>query len=175
MQKSRRLALISAVSVLWIGCDQVTKEIAMNTLKGVRPMSFFGNLFRLEYVENPGAFLGLGGWLSHDLRFWILTVAVAIFLSAFLFFLVLNSNMGNFQTVAMSMILGGGISNLIDRITRTQGRVVDFMNLGIGNLRTGIFNVADIAIMVGIGLFILSMWFQPGEEKPEGVTEKSPS
>jgi signal peptidase II len=50
-------------------------------------------------------------------------------------------------------VVAGGASNWIDRLA--FGRVVDFMNVGLGPLRTGIFNVADVAIMVGVGLLIL--------------------
>jgi signal peptidase II len=53
----------------------------------------------------------------------------------------------------LALLIGGGVSNLVDRISR--GAVVDFLNLGIGSLRTGIFNVADMAIMSGIALLIV--------------------
>ena len=50
-------------------------------------------------------------------------------------------------------IIAGGASNWIDRVLR--GSVVDLLNLGIGALRTGVFNIADVAIMLGAGLFVL--------------------
>jgi signal peptidase II len=56
--------------------------------------------------------------------------------------------------VALALLVGGGLSNWYDRLVN-DGRVVDFMVLGIGRLRTGVFNVADIAIMLGIGLMLL--------------------
>jgi signal peptidase II len=46
-----------------------------------------------------------------------------------------------------------------------QGSVVDFMNMGIGPLRTGVFNVADVAIMVGIGLLLLASWHHDRKER----------
>ncbi|MCB0052448.1 MAG: signal peptidase II, partial [Caldilinea sp.] len=57
--------------------------------------------------------------------------------------------------IAIALLLGGGIGNLIDRLVN-EGRVIDFMNVGIGSLRTGVFNVADMAIMAGVGLIMLS-------------------
>jgi len=54
------------------------------------------------------------------------------------------------------MFLAGGVSNLVDRIA--MGRVIDFLNIGVGPVRTGIFNVADVAIMAGIGLLMLEHW-----------------
>jgi len=55
----------------------------------------------------------------------------------------------------LSLFIGGGASNLIDRLVY-KGAVIDFLNIGIGNLRTGVFNVADVAIVAGAGLMILS-------------------
>ena len=55
---------------------------------------------------------------------------------------------------AMVLIAAGGMGNLVDRILR-DGRVIDFMNLGLGPVRTGIFNIADVQIMVGLGLLLL--------------------
>jgi signal peptidase II len=54
----------------------------------------------------------------------------------------------------MVLIAAGGMGNLVDRVLR-EGRVIDFMNLGLGPVRTGIFNVADVQIMVGLGLLLL--------------------
>ena len=65
------------------------------------------------------------------------------------------------------MVLGGGFSNLLDRMLKS-GAVADFMNIGIGNVRTGIFNLADVAIMVGAG--VLLAWgisFREADEVPE--------
>jgi len=55
--------------------------------------------------------------------------------------------------LALSLIFSGGLSNFYDRIAN-NGAVVDFLNIGIGSLRTGIFNVADIAIMLGVLLLV---------------------
>ncbi len=76
-------------------------------------------------------------------------VLVAVLLYAFL-----ASKAGPGQIIALSLICGGGIGNLVDRV-RYDGYVTDFLNLGIGPLRTGIFNVADVALMAGIALFML--------------------
>ena len=58
------------------------------------------------------------------------------------------------HAVAFALFIAGGVSNWFDRVS--DGRVVDFMNVGIGWLRTGIFNVADVAIMLGAALFVLA-------------------
>lgn len=58
------------------------------------------------------------------------------------------------QVIALSLIASGGIGNWIDRLTN-DGRVTDFLNVGIGNLRTGVFNVADMVLMAGVALYLL--------------------
>jgi signal peptidase II len=62
------------------------------------------------------------------------------------------------ELVGWSLVIGGGASNLIDRLVR-DGRVVDFLRIGIGELRTGVFNVADAAIVLGLAcLFASALW-----------------
>jgi signal peptidase II len=58
------------------------------------------------------------------------------------------------QLFGLGLVFAGGASNLVDRISR--GSVIDFMNVGLGGLRTGIFNVADVAILVGVGALLFS-------------------
>ena len=112
-------------------------------------------LVRLEYTENPGAFLSLGAKLSDDARFWIFTVMVAALLIGLLVFAFRMSPHTPFLIIlAIALIVGGGLSNLIDRLMN-DGRVVDFMQLGIGPFRTGVFNVADVAIMGGLAVMLV--------------------
>lgn len=153
MNKLKKIALMLFVMMSCVGCDQVTKEIARTQLSGAHVYSFMGDLFRLQYTENHGAFLNLGSSLSASTRFWIFTALVGLSLFGMLIHLIRKPNTDSLSMVAMSLILGGGIGNLIDRIV-FNGAVTDFMNIGIGGLRTGIFNVADIAIMLGVGMFL---------------------
>ncbi len=103
-------------------------------------------------AENPGAFLSIGARLPEAFQFWIFVMFVCLVLAGLAAFLVRNGQkMPMVMLVAFGLLLSGGMGNLIDRLTN-DGRVVDFINLGIGNLRTGIFNVADMAIMAGVVL-----------------------
>ena len=63
------------------------------------------------------------------------------------------------QIIAYSFILGGGVSNIYDRLL--YGSVVDFMNMGIGTLRTGIFNFADVSIMIGLFMILPYLFKKP--------------
>lgn len=143
-----RLFLIALLMFSTVGCDQVSKIIARDTLKFSQPISYLKNTIVLEHAENPGAFMSLGSKLSPDIRFFIFTATVALFLFAALYILLKQSQMSKWNTIGLSLLIGGGIGNLIDRAL--YGTVTDFINLGIGNsLRTGIFNIADVAVVLG--------------------------
>ena len=135
-----------------VGCDQGTKYVAKHFLEGRQTLSYLGDFFRLSYTENRGAFLSLGAGLPENIRQAVFVVLVSIFLLGFLFFVIRNQGLNSWVVLSSALIIGGGLGNLIDRIIN-QGVVIDFMNIGIGSIRTGIFNVADLAIMAGIFIF----------------------
>lgn len=148
-----RWCVVLLLAASTVGCDAVTKHLAAENLAGVPVQSFLGDTVRLSYVENAGGFLNLGANLPQWARTTVFTVAVG----AFLFLMVAAAWRNGWRqghTVALSLLLAGGFSNWVDRLG--DGRVIDFLNLGVGGLRTGIFNVADVAIMVGVALFVLS-------------------
>lgn len=138
-----------------VALDRVTKIWAVNELKGQGSTSFLNDFFRLVYAENTGAFLSMGSSLSDNLRFWLLTILPVLVLAYVLYFILFSKNLSAWQAIAFSFILGGGLSNIVDRIL--EGKVVDFMNMGLAGVRTGIFNVADMAIMTGLFMMIFSM------------------
>ena len=150
----RKILIILFVVLVCTGCDQSTKYLATEYLDPNLMISYVNDIFRLQYAENRGAFLGLGNNLSEESRFSIFTVAVSLVLIFLFLYMVFNKKIDTFHIVVFSIILGGGFSNLIDRLVN-NGAVVDFLNLGIGQLRTGIFNIADVFIMVGFFMVIL--------------------
>ncbi len=145
------LLILSATILL----DQVTKTWAKGALRSREAIEFANGMFRLEYAENPGAFLGLGGGLSANARFWIFTVLVAGFL-IFAAVSLFRMQSDRTQQIGLALLVGGGLGNLWDRLL--YQRVVDFMNLGLGDLRTGIFNFADFAIVIGICLMLFGQY-----------------
>src|SRR5262245_53770839 len=88
--RGTRLAVLAAILVSLVGCDQATKVYAVKNLKGQPQQSFLGDTVRIHYVENPGAFLGLMGGLDPRVRFWTLTVANAAVMLWVGGFLLLN-------------------------------------------------------------------------------------
>ena len=117
--------------------------------------SYFHDAVRIGYIENTGAFLGFGGVLPENLRFLLFTVLVAVLLMCLFLYLIFSSMLNTIPIIGFSLILGGGASNLYDRLVNA-GAVVDFLNLGIGPVRTGVFNMADMAIMTGVALVLLA-------------------
>ena len=135
-----------------IGCDRVTKHLAATRLADAPPQSFLADTFRLEYAENTGAFLSLGATLPDPVRTALLTVGVGIGLIVVAVVAFRKRWVGR-PLAGAALIWAGGMSNLVDRAV--HGSVVDFMNVGVGSLRTGIFNVADVAILAGAVLIAI--------------------
>ena len=152
-----RLVLLMAIGAT-IGCDRVTKHVAAARLSAGPGRSFLADTFRLEYAENTGGFLSLGADWPRPVRTAVFGAANALLLALF----VVAMRRRGWTTPALlgvALFVGGGVSNLLDRII--HGAVIDFMNVGIGSLRTGIFNVADMAIMLGAGILVLEGFTRP--------------
>lgn len=157
----KRIALVLGVMVANIVLDQVTKSIAREQLMGAPPISYLGDFFRLSFVENRGAFLSLGAGMSEQLRYWGLKVLPVLLLIGLLGYTLFSASLSKLQVLAFAFILGGGISNVYDRLLYNQ--VVDFMNMGFPSLRTGIFNFADVSIMIGLGLMLPELFRRPSQ------------
>jgi signal peptidase II len=151
-----RLTLL-AIVVFTIGCDQVSKRVATTHLVDTPRKSFLGDAVRLEYAENRGAFLSLGADLPPWARTALFTVGTSLVLVACIVSLFTHA-WPRPAVLGICLYLGGGASNLADRVA--DGHVIDFLNIGLGPLRTGIFNVADMAVMTGVALFLLA-YFRP--------------
>ncbi len=149
-----RFALIVLTLACCIGCDQQTKSFAEANLRGRESKSFLADAVRFEYAENTGSFLGLGDSLPAKWRTAIFTYACTAGVAAMLVY-VFFARLTLVQVLAVSLICAGGIGNVIDRWI-CGGYVRDFLNVGIGPLRTGIFNVADAAMMLGCVLAIFT-------------------
>jgi signal peptidase II len=150
--RSRALLVALALAAV-IGCDRATKSLAEATLADGERRSFLADTVRLQYVENRGAFLGLGRDLGEGARFWLLLVATGVLLAVAAAMTLRAPARSVVEALAWALLIGGGISNLADRALR-EGAVVDFLNVGLGPLRTGIFNVADVGITTGTILLL---------------------
>lgn len=155
MNLIKRILLIFFISISCVGCDQSTKTLASVYLPKNRMDSYFFDMLRVGYTENVGSFLSLGANLTEQARFLLLTVFTGVFLLGLFAYLLINSRQTCVAFYGLCLIFSGGISNFFDRATN-NGAVVDFLNIGIGSIRTGIFNIADVALMLGAGIVIYS-------------------
>ena len=157
MNRLYRILLIALILSACIGCDQGTKRIAAERLADAEPILLLRGMIWLHYGENSGAFLGFGAALSTELRRHILVVMVS--------YLLLNERLRTTEIIALTLVFGGGVSNLMDRFW--LGVVRDFVVIGVGRLRTGVFNLADVAITAGGLLWLLTTWQrQRAEDAP---------
>jgi signal peptidase II len=151
-----RLPRVLFVLLVTLGVDQWTKVYARSDLHGNGPFSYLGGFIRFEFAENPGAFLSVGSGMSETFRFAIFSVGVIFVLIWAAWLLMFRVELKRAEIWGLSLLLAGGIGNLIDRLYK--GTVTDFVQLGWDPLRTGIFNLADVAIMAGVALLFLVSW-----------------
>ena len=158
MSNRLRLGLTIFILGTCVGCDQISKGVARQALRGAPPWSFLGDTLRFELAHNPGGFLSLGASIPDGMRQTLFVATNGALMALLAAFLVWNRRLPRRLFVGLLCILAGGIGNLIDRLWN-DGLVTDFINIGIGPLRTGIFNFADVAVMCGalavcVGLYL---------------------
>ncbi len=155
--------LAAGVAVI---ADQLTKRWAVLTLMPGPEIQLWPNVFHLTYVENTGAAWSLfeqsGGFLK-----WIsLLVAVALIL-----FALRVPRMSGWEQAGYGLILAGAVGNGIDRFI--QGYVVDFLNFILINFP--VFNIADVAINLGVGCLIVSILLQKPQSEHESAQLPPPA
>lgn len=171
--------IITVVLIL----DQVTKYLARIFLQPVYSVPILGDFFRLTYVENPGIAFGLR--IENKVFFTVLSIIAVIVIFYYLFLLKQHTVL----RFAFALILGGAFGNLIDRFL--FGRVVDFLDFeffdihistfsflfidfsGFHMYRWPVFNVADIAVTVGMILIIINAIFDR-KHFPKELPHESP-
>ncbi len=165
LARARLQALL--VIAATVALDQLSKTTARALLEPNRRSSYLGDLLRLELVQNPGAFLSLGATLPPRIRGVVLTWGVLALVLGTAWVALVRPGA---RPVALgaALVAGGGLGNLWDRIA-ANGFVTDFLNLGIGPLRTGVFNVADLAIVGGA---VLLLW--PARRAPPPAAPPPP-
>ena len=147
-----RLALVVTV-VTTVGCDRVTKHVATTELAGRPVRSLLADTIRLAYVQNTGGFLSLGADLPEAARTSLFIVVTGLLLLGLVAYGI-RLRWRGWAAFGLALFVAGGVSNWVDRVL--HGSVIDFINVGVGPLRTGVFNVADVAILTGVGIVLMS-------------------
>jgi len=156
------LVIVLLVAALNFTADRVSKNYAVDHIKGEGTIKVVGNVFILHYAENDGAFLGFGGELPKPLKTFLLILLPVVLIVVSTIYTAFSPNLPPGQIICLSSIIGGGAGNLYDRIFN-DGIVIDFLNFGIGNFRTGILNIADLSVTFGALIFIFLQLRQSGD------------
>jgi signal peptidase II len=152
MNNRRKYLIFFLIVALGVALDQITKVLAVKHLKGADV--YDGDaFFSWAYAENDGAFLSLGSSLPDGMRLVLLTIVPGVLLLTVMVYMLRSRSVRALEVVVFSLISAGGIGNIVDRIL--AGKVVDFMHQNYGFAETGIFNVADLYIVIGIILYVL--------------------
>lgn len=154
--------LISTIiAVIIIALDQIVKNWAAETLVN-GDIAIIKNVLYLKYAENTGVAFSM----FSDNR-WILVGVTSIMLAVVLAFFLSGKADGKLELFSLSLLLAGGVGNLIDRIS--LGYVIDYIDVRIINF--AIFNIADICICVGAFLLCVAVYFSDKEEKEKKEKE----
>jgi len=176
---ARRAYLLIALAVLLL--DQATKLVAHARLPALGTVELIPGLFNLAYSRNPGGLFGYFSNLPDPWRIGLLTLFPLVAVGLILSFLITAGQAERVTLFGLSLILGGAVGNLIDRVFR--GEVVDFLDVYVsheglaawlverfGTAHWPTFNVADSGIVVGASLLVLDML----RGRPAGQPETDP-
>ncbi len=136
--------------------DLVSKMVVQQALYLGESVRVLGDVFRLTYIHNPGAAFGLN--LGPYSRFIFLGLAL-VALGVLVLMYRQTGAEDRLRLVALGAIAGGALGNMLDRVRWAAG-VVDFLDVGVGDLRWPVFNVADTAVTVGATLLLISLWLE---------------
>ncbi len=142
--------------LLVVGLDQISKMYVSSVMSLHASHPVIDGFFNITYIRNPGAAFGFLANAAPMFRSLFLIMVSAAAIVMILFFLAKNKTAAMLLTFALSLILGGAVGNLLDRIR--FGSVVDFLDLYIASYHWPAFNVADSAILVGAVLLIVEMF-----------------
>ncbi len=157
--KARDLLMLFGIAGAVIALDQWTKWLVEQNIalgEDVYPIDFLAPFFRFTFWKNTGAAFGLFQNASQVLL--VVSIVISLLL-VWVYFKSLDEPV--LFRISLSMMLGGAIGNIIDRVT--QGFVTDFIAVG----RFPVFNVADSAVTVGVGLMLLGLYLQERKQKPD--------
>lgn len=139
---------IIILSIIFLIIDQITKILVVNSLVPGENIEIIKNIFSIIYTNNTGAAFSI----LLGKRIFLIVVAILI-IGILLYYIKKNKVDGKLNIIAFSLIIGGSLGNLIDRIVR--GYVVDFISIKLGSYNFPIFNIADTLIVVGVFLLLI--------------------
>ena len=156
--------IYTAAILVGIGLDQLTKLLAVKYLKPVASVPIIKDVLHLTFVTNDGMAFGM-----LDDKRWIF-MSVSVIMIAVLGYLLYAGRLENkLYKISVSMIISGGIGNMIDRIM--LGEVIDFVDFCL--IDFAVFNVADSIVCIGAGLLVLALVLEIIEEGKKDKQKKA--
>lgn len=152
------------IAIIVILLDQITKLVIISYAQsqGIpisRSLTNWRGILDIVYTTNPGAAFGI----FPDQRWIFIGISIIACIGIVFYVIRYKKHISKWSNIGFALILGGAIGNLIDRLLRIE--VVDFIDLHIGYHHWPAFNVADIAICIGVGMVILELFFKQKKEK----------
>ncbi len=158
-----KAALFGGVLGGVLSLDLITKLIVQRTMTLYQQVDVVGNYVRLTYIHNPGAAFGIEVG-PHSRYIFLFLSMLALF--ALLAMYWVTPAKDRVRLAAIALICGGALGNLLDRVRSSQG-VVDFLDVGVNDLRWPVFNIADIAVTSGAIFLALSLWREEQQNERE--------
>lgn len=163
---TNRNIFIALLVIANIAIDQISKFWVRANFAYGESKSIIDEYFIMQYVENKGAFLGMGSDLNPTLRVILLLVLPVIVLGYVTYYIIKNKELDKMSLIAFCCIIGGGIANVFDRIV--LGSVTDFFFIDLGGVfRTGIFNLADVSVTTGMIMLLVASFMAPKKKNPQ--------
>lgn len=151
--------LIVAITALL--ADVFTKELALDRLGLFRRIDFLGGFLRFDLTFNEGGVFGI--MQGHKIFFLVVSIIVLALMTGYYFY---EKNMNLMFRIAMALIIGGAIGNIIDRLIPGRPGVVDFISVGVdGFYRWPTFNIADSVIVAGAFMIIIAVYVEEKRHK----------
>ncbi|MFN8258826.1 MAG: signal peptidase II [Bacteroidales bacterium] len=152
MQRKRFIIIAIITFLVNYLIDFFSKVYAVANIKGNPPVYYLHDTIMIYYAENSGAFLSMGSEWPLFIKY-ILLVIIPILVCLYGIYYCFFKEENLTRLVLIMSIVAGGLGNLIDRLFN-DFKVVDFLNFGIGSLRTGILNVADMSVTFGVLILV---------------------
>jgi len=151
------------IALAIVALDQVTKALVHLSVPAGVAIPVVGDYIRLVHVRNSGAAFGL--FRDSGAPFVFISIAASVLVLLYLLVVPVRRILGR---RALGFVLGGAVGNMIDRCMRS-GEVIDFIEIGLGpRLRWPAFNVADIAVTVGVALLVMEFLWHPRRKLSAG-------
>ncbi len=167
MNNTTRIGLIFLLILANFGFDQFSKDFARKEIGSYETILILGEYLVLDRVQNAGAFLSAGEDVNGTVKFIILGALPLGLLCFGLSYLILQHKLPKLLVFGMCFVIGGGFGNLFDRFR--YGAVTDFIYIDLPAFKSGIFNLADVSIMIGMLLLSFHLYYKHSRSSIEAT------